>query len=218
MSHNANKVNTQEPNRAGEVSQALGDLSDVTITSVSDGQFVQYDNSSSAWKNVAQPTATSFNYLQAGAGSSNDYNNAGAGASISASDKLRFYAPTSDLVNSITGATVNSSSDWIDYITLPAGNYLVFVTYGVEFTGTGYLTYSLATDTGSGYNVVAYNASIGSDTTTYASSAGQIVTYLSLSGSSTDVAVLVDAVSNVAAVNAQGNTPSERGSIMILKV
>jgi hypothetical protein len=217
MSHNANTINTKEPDRTGAISQALSDLNDVTVTSVADGQFMQYDNTASAWKNVAQPTATSFNYMQIGAGSSDDYTESGAGANITVGDKLRFYAPSSVLINNIVGASVNSSSDWIDYVTLPAGNYLFFVTYGVEFSGSGYLVYVLMADSGSGYVLQASNAVIGPDTTTYDSSASQIVTYLSFSGT-TDVAVEAQHVSLVSAVNAQGNTPSERGSLMILKV
>jgi hypothetical protein len=217
MSHNATKVNTVEPDRAGAITQTLSNLNDVSVTSVSDGQFMQYDNTASAWKNVAQPTATSFNYMQIGAGSSDDYDNAGAGTSITAGDKLRFYAPSSVLINNIVGASVNSSSDWVDYVTLPAGNYLFFVTYGVEFSGSGYLVYVLMADSGSGYALQASNAVIGPDTVTYDSSASQIVTYLSFSGS-TNVAVEAQHVSLVSDVDDQGNTPSERGSLMILKV
>ncbi len=217
MSHNATKVNTVEPDRAGAITQTLSNLNDVSVTSVSDGQFMQYDNTSSAWKNVAQPTATTFNFMQVGAGSSNDYSNSGAGTSISSGDKLRFYAPTSDLVNNIVGATVNSSGGWVDYVTIPAGNYVFLVTYGVEFSGSGFLVYEIAAQTGSGYVGVAQNAVIGPDTTSYDSSASQIVTYLTF-GSQVDIAVKVQNLSLVSAVSSQGNTPSERGSLMIIKV
>lgn len=217
MSHNTNKVNTIEPDRAGAIAQSLSDLNDVSISSVSDGQFVQYDATSSAWKNISPPSATSFNFLQIGAGASDDYANSGAGSNITAGDKLRFYAPASVLVNGIVGASVNSNSGWIDYITLPAGNYVFLVSYGVEFSGTGSLVYQLAVDSGSGYNVVAFNAVIGPDTTTYDSSASQIVTYVSLS-SGANIAVQAQHVNYVSAVSSQGNTPSERGSMMVLKV
>ena len=217
MSHNATKVNTVEPDRAGAITQTLSNLNDVSVTSVSDGQFIQYDNTASAWKNVAAPSATSFNFMQVGAGSSDDYDNAGAGTNITAGDKLRFYAPSSVLVNSIVGASVNSSSNWVDYVTLPAGNYIIFVSYGVEFSGSGSLVYQLAADTGSGYSVIAFNAVVGPDTVTHDAAAAQIVTYASLSGT-TDIAVQCQEANLVSAVEDQGNTPSERGSLMILKV
>ena len=38
MSHNLGKVNAQEPNRQGVVTQALEDLSDVGALGASDGQ------------------------------------------------------------------------------------------------------------------------------------------------------------------------------------
>ncbi len=38
MSHNTTKVNSQEPSAAGVVSQALGDLSDVSASSPSAGE------------------------------------------------------------------------------------------------------------------------------------------------------------------------------------
>tara|TARA_Y100001937_G_scaffold128398_1_gene204413 strand:+ start:1490 stop:2146 length:657 start_codon:yes stop_codon:yes gene_type:complete len=218
MSHNTNKINTVEPNRAGSITQSFSDLNDVSINSVSDGQFVQYDNAASAWKNVAQPTSTTFNYMQIGAGSSDNYSNAGAGTNISAGDKLRFYAPSSVLINNIVGASVNSNSDWIDYVTIPSGNYVFLVSYGVEFSGSGFLVYEIAAKSGlSGYVGVAQNAVIGPDTTSYDSSASQIVTYLTF-GSQVEIAVKVQNLSLVSAVSAQGNTPSERGSLMIIKV
>jgi len=216
MSHNSNKVNAQEPDRLGAISQSLSDLNDVTISSAADGEFMQYDNSSSSWKNVTPPAATSFNYLQIGQGESNAYSNAGAGTNISVGNKLRFY--DSSIVNNIAGASVTTSgTNWVEYISLPSGNYIIFVTYGVEFSASGVLVYQIGADTGSGYNIVAFNAAIGEDVTSYDFTAGQIVTYLSLS-SSADIAVIVQAVSNVDTVANQGNTPAERGSIMILKV
>lgn len=54
MSHNANKVNNQEPDRAGAITQALGDLSDLSVASPASDQGVAW--SGSAWENyTAKP-------------------------------------------------------------------------------------------------------------------------------------------------------------------
>ena len=220
MSHNANKVNSQEPNRASEVSQTLGNLSDVTITSASDGQYLQYSSGSSAWLNVAAAVG-SFEYMIIGKGETNAYSNSGE-TTITAGDQLLFYDSSSPAQSTITGATITkySSTDWVSYVNLPAGKYLFCVTYRVAFSSSGYLTFTLFSGTGASdtwTTAVSSTACIGEDTTTYDNMAGYIFSYRELS-SATDVSLIVDAVSGVASVTNQGNTPAQYSQLLIIKV
>jgi hypothetical protein len=56
MSHNINTINAKEPDRTGAITEALGDLSDVTLTSVADTQALVYDDGSSGWVNSTNPS------------------------------------------------------------------------------------------------------------------------------------------------------------------
>tara|TARA_S200002703_G_scaffold23177_3_gene19972 strand:+ start:2486 stop:3166 length:681 start_codon:yes stop_codon:yes gene_type:complete len=61
MSHNVNKVNSQEPNRAGAITQSFSNLSDVSPSSPSTGQGVAW--SGSAWAEYdAQPNTVASAY------------------------------------------------------------------------------------------------------------------------------------------------------------
>ena len=76
MSHNANKVNDQEPDRAGAITQALGDLSDLSAASPANDQGVAW--SGSAWENyTAKPneaaSAFGLDTATGGFGSSSFY-------------------------------------------------------------------------------------------------------------------------------------------------
>ena len=42
MSHNNNKIADNDPNRQGEVSVSLADLSDVSSTAPTSGQLIEY--------------------------------------------------------------------------------------------------------------------------------------------------------------------------------
>ena len=212
MSHNTSKVNSQTPTITGAISQSLNDLNDVSLTSVSDGQFVQYDNSSSLWKNVAAP-AGSFAYLTFGQGETDAYSNSGAGTTIGAGDRLRFY--DSSVVNTLTGSSVTkySGTNWIEYCTVPAGKYLFCVTYRAELSATGYLAYKLY----SGTTEISSLAVIGDDVSTYDNAAGYIMSYYEF-GSSSNVELKAVAVSNVDTVANQGNTPAQYSNALIIKV
>lgn len=76
MSHNLNKVNNQEPNRIGAISQALNNLSDLDVGSPSNNQGVAY--SGSDWESyTAKPniaaSAIGIDTATGGYGSSSYY-------------------------------------------------------------------------------------------------------------------------------------------------
>lgn len=61
MSHHVNKVNSQEPNRAGAITQSFSNLSDVSLSSPSNGQGVAWTGS--AWAEYdAQPNTVASGY------------------------------------------------------------------------------------------------------------------------------------------------------------
>ena len=216
MSHNTTKVNSQEPSAAGVVSQALGDLSDVSLTSPQANDFVQYDGSN--FINVSS-VSSSFQYILIGQGESNAYSNSGA-SDLAAGSEVRFY--DTNEINTINNATIDkySSTEWVDYINLPAGNYVVGCSCRVEFSSSGHFAFELWSGTGSTStwttNLTAH-ASIGEDLATYDNAPGYLLQYFELASSS-DVAVLVLANSGVDTVSNQGNTPSEYNQLLIVKV
>ena len=145
MSHNKIKIGTAEPNRISNISPNLGDINDVSISSAGDGEFLKYN--SGTWENA--PAAASTYYIWCGEGAENAYSNSGATGSPSAGDAWFLY--DSSPKNTISGATITKigATDWIDYITLPAGNYVVDAQFFAEWTASGYLELALYQSTSS---------------------------------------------------------------------
>jgi hypothetical protein len=138
MSHNEQKIGSAKPGIDGSITHNLNDVADVNITSVSDGQVLAYDSSSSKWVNSPGVTATA-QYIWIGQGESNDYANTGNSGTISNGDA--WYVYDSSPINTITGASITkvSSTDWVDYITLPAGQYVIDSQFFAEWTASGYI-------------------------------------------------------------------------------
>jgi hypothetical protein len=218
MSHNTTKVSGQKPNSSGEITVNLDNLSNVNIASVSNDQILQYDSSSSEWKNETFNTATaSVQYIQIGRGESNAYSNSGLN-SIIASDKFRLY--DSSPTNTITGATITnySSTNWIQYVTLPSGTYQMTAQTRVNFTASGYFAYRLVKDpTGTPTDIGPY-AVIGDNSDNYAQGVSQTLQAHFTLTSSDNVGFQVHAVSNVDTVANQNNTVSEFSYLFIEKV
>lgn len=207
MSHNKIKVANQDPDASGNISVDVGDMSDVTISSPSVNQVIQY--SGSQWEN--QTFALDSGLLVIGQGESNAYSNSGASSMSGA-----VYLYDSSPVNTL-GATITKylATDWVTSITLPAGNYFAQLTYRVEFSTSGYFNFGLTNTGGSTeYTTKAY---IGEDRTTIDNSASTAIGYFELS-TSTTIAIYNDNASGVDTVANQGNTPSEFATLLIRKV
>lgn len=216
MSHNANKVNSQEPDRAGSISQTFSNLSDVSLTSPQTNDFIQYDGTN--FINISGVNAT-FGYILIGQGESDNYDQSGA-SDLAVGSEVRFY--DTNEINTIAGATVNkySNTEWINYISLPAGNYVIGCSARVEFSTSGYFGFELWSGTGSTSawtTDVTAHAVIGEDLSTYDNAPGYLLQFFDLP-SARDVAVLVSANSGVHAVNQQYGTPSEYNQLFIMKV
>ncbi len=218
MSHNKIKVAGQEPDAGGSISVDINNLNNVNITSIADDQVLQYDSSSSQWKNetLSGSTAT-VQYIQIGQGESNAYSNSGL-TTISADDQFRLY--DSSPQNTIVGATVTnySSTNWIQYVTLPAGSYQMIAQTRVEFSASGYFVYRLVSDpTGTPVDIGPY-AVIGENADNYAQGVSSTLQSYFTLASSSNVGFQVHAVSNVDTVANQSNTVSEFSYLFIEKV
>ena len=114
MSHNKTTVNAQEANRAGAITEALGDLSDVTITTVSSGQALVY--SGAGWINDTNPNSLGSVFI--GEGASQAYSGSGA-SGVSNGHTVEFYAapPHNGL-----SATITSSSNCVSAVALRVGS------------------------------------------------------------------------------------------------
>ena len=209
MSHNNTKINAQEPNRAGEVGQALNDLSDVSASSPSAGQVLIYN--SGTWG--AGSGGASGGVINIGAGESNAYSNSGA-TSIGSNIDLFFY--DSSATNGISGSTINyvTATNWVESVELPAGDFLIWVRYGAEFSATGYLGFAVYDS--SNVKLSSY-AMIGADTTTYDLPPSVLQSRLVLT-STTTIKIRGHYSSGVDTVTNQGNTPSEYSQWTIVKV
>tara|TARA_Y100000592_G_scaffold76799_1_gene120304 strand:+ start:2212 stop:2895 length:684 start_codon:yes stop_codon:yes gene_type:complete len=215
MSHNKIKVAGQSPNTSGEVSVSLNNLSDVSAASPSNDDVLKY--SSGSWVNsTISSLSTTVQFIYIGEGASDNYFNSGL-TTIGQGDELRLYdtSPT----NTITGATITKegSTDWIKYITLPAGEYQVISQVRVKFSASGYLVYRVVEDpTGTKSDLTPYSV-IGENADSYAQGVSQTLQgYLNLS-TSTEIGLCIEGVQNVDPVSvtdSQGNVTYPQGDII----
>ena len=228
MSHNKIKVGTAEPDRTGDISVSISDMSDVTVSTPAGGQLLKYDGS--GWANA---TATiDSQYIWIGRGESNAYSNTGNTGAISVGDAWYLYDSSPN--NSITGATVTKigSTHWIDYITLPEGTYVVDAQFFAEWTASGYLECQLfqstnstpAWSTSTTY-VLSGSAYIGETLGSYAITnviTGQFnISASDVTSGLNNIRLQVRAGSNLASYDGatnQGTTPSKYNYLYIQKV
>ena len=217
MSHNTFKLVSKTPSVSGEISTFnLNDLSDVNAGSPTDQQFLKYVSASSEWQPAdAGSVSTSISYILIGQGESNDYDNSTTETTITTSDALNLYdtAP----VNNITSAVLNkvSGTDWIKSIDLPAGKYNFWLSYRVEFSGSGRLGFAIYKE--GSVSKLSSAAFIGESLSIYAGTANILQSVINLSTSET-IEIRPTVTVNIDNVNQQGNTPSEYSSLYIEKL
>jgi hypothetical protein len=130
MSHNKIKVAGQTPDVNGDITVDVANISDVTITTPTSGQFLTYDGA--GWENTS-PAAITPGIIFAGEGATQNYSGSGA-SGVTVSDDIEFYA--SSPTNTISGASITSASSWISSITLPAGTFRILAVAGLELTAS----------------------------------------------------------------------------------
>jgi hypothetical protein len=213
MSHNTPKIGTATQDRVGDLDTSITDLNDVS-GSPSNDQALVYSSASSAFiPTVNSRLATEYIFI--GRGESNAYTNTGqTGTATPAVGDVWYYYDTSPR-ESITGASITKvgTTDWIESITLPAGQYTIFSQHHAVFVASGYL----AVRWYDGATPVSGRGMIGENLSLYGGSASNSMGWLNLA-SSTTISCKIDLESNVDTITNQGNTPSEFGYVLIRKV
>lgn len=143
MSHLTNKIFGESPTVIGEYSsKGLADLPDTPATP-GDGQGLVYNSSTQSWDATdISGGGGSVNVAVFGQRELNDYAN--SGFSLTAGSTLSFY--DSNPINNISSdVTFNyvAGTNWLQSITLEAGNYEIFAQTGCLFSSQGHLAYSL---------------------------------------------------------------------------
>jgi len=210
MSHNKITVAGQKPDVNGDVSVNVENLSDVSGTP-STNDYLKW--SGTAWEPTANASLTTgVGHIFIGQGESDNYSNSPHGTgSFTAGDQIYFY--DSSPVNTITGATITSSSGWVSSVTLPAGDYLFNVKTLFEFSATGYGAYAVYENTTkwTSYGVIGENRG------GFSGSSDISMGIIQLSTSKTLV-FRVGTFLNIDTGTAQGTTPSKHNFIYIEKL
>ena len=212
MSHNTNKVNAQEPNLAGTVSQSLSDLSDVSSTSPTADYYLEYSGSEWAPATGTSGSTTTAQHIWIGQGASQTYPEAWA-------DNNGAYFYSTSVVNTITSASVSSTdtySNWYDKITLPSGTYFAYARVDGDFSSSSgelrYLFESTPTGGGAAVEQAASGWSASSANTGQNPDVAQSLFELSAEA---DVIVKIK---NTASIGTESTNQGVYGFLFILKV
>ena len=208
MSHNKIKVGGQEPTVNGEISVALNNLSDVSASSPSNGDFLKYNSTSGDWENSATASSSSVPIVFLGEGANQNYPE-----TLASGSDVYFYAASP--INTI-GATLGSSdsySNWYDQFTLPAGDYMLQASLHGDYTGaTGQAKYQFREGSN---NRGASGVNLDPSNTTGTEYPGEAISYVTLSSSTT---ITVRLTSVTAADSTTTGLQGQRGYILIMKV
>ena len=211
MSHNTTNVSNKKPDVSGNITLELTDLSNVSGTA-STNQFLKYDGTN--WAPADASAASSVEFIFIGHGQSNAYSNSphGSGAFTSTSD---LYVYDTSPTNTITGATITSSNNWVSSVTLPSGTYLVSGQTLLAFSSSGYAVYAFYD---SSNTRLSQSGVIGTNRSTYLGAGDLAYSIIELS-SQTTIKLKLEAVGGTIDTGSnQGNIPSEHGIIIIEKM
>jgi hypothetical protein len=206
MSHNKLKVGTAEPDRVGDVSLSINNLSDVDTTSAVSGQYLTYNGSD--WGPTSAVAGGVPGIVFVGEGATSNYSGSGA-SGVAVNDDIEFYATSPG--NTISSATVTSSSNWVSSVTLPAGKFRLTAVAGLELSASsGLLEYRW--HNGSSLVGATGNAGYTDDRV-----GNPCVVYVELTGSTT-FTVRITTATSVTALASQTGRQSERGYIVIEQI
>ena len=212
MSHNTVNISNKKPDVNGNITVELSDLSNVSGTA-STNQFLKYDGTN--WAPADASSASSVEFIFIGHGESNAYSNSphGSGNFTTSSD---LYVYDTSPTNTITGATITSTNNWVSSITLPAGNYIVSGQTLLSFSSSGNVAYGFFNS--SNNNRLSQLGIIGTNRASY-SGAGDLAYSIIELTSQTTIKLKIDSISGTvdSGLN-QGNIPSEYGLIVIEKL
>jgi len=206
MSHNKVKVNGEEPNQSGEITIPF-----VSITGTpSTNDYLKYNGTN--WTPVADTAINSgIGHIFIGQGESALYTSSPQGTSSITSTSTIYLYDTSP-VNTISGATINKTGDWVTSVSLPAGDYYINAKSLFQFSASG---------------VASYYVQIGSDGTQLGVigdsrssyyGAGDIAGAVFQIASTTTITFKFTSVTNIDTPANQSNTPAQYGLMYIEKL
>jgi len=156
-------------------------------------------------------THDGFGEILIGQAGSDNYSNSGA-TTLTNTD-LYFYDASP--VNTISGATITSSSGWVSSFTLPAGRYLISAAFCVVFSSSGQFAYQLHDGSG----LVGNRAQIGATVQYTTESAMGLASVMLITSSSQTFKVQTPTGNtNVDSIANQGTTPSESSYIRVIQL
>ena len=210
MSHNKVTVAGQKPDANGSITVPFVSTDQITGTPATN-DYLKWNGT--YWEPTANASLTTgVGHIFIGQGESDNYSNSPHGTgSFSANNQIYFY--DSSPVNTITGATITSSSGWISSITLPAGDYLIHAKTLFEFSADGYCLYALY----DGSTRLTPGGVVGELRSPYNGGSDIAMGIIQLA-SSTTITIKIQALSNVDNGTAQGTTPSKHNLISIEKL
>ena len=209
MSHNKITVGGKTPDTAGEISVALNDLSDVSGTPSTNDALV-YGGSSWAPGTLGGDLQTIFIAHRSGVAPAYS-----ASPAVAMTTNSTFCVYDASPYNTITGSTINNTSGWVNYITLPAGKYTIQSQVRAEFSAsTGYL----GTIWRNSANSLEYSAEgLVGDGSTFGGPTAETMGHLDISGN-TDIYLRIGQVSSIHAIASQSTTPAEYSAVLIFKL
>ena len=152
-----------------------------------------------------------FGEMLIGQAGSDNYSNSGA-TTLTNTD-LYFYDASP--VNTITGASITSSSNWVSSFTLPAGRYLINVAFNVVFSSSGQFAYQLH----DGSSLIGNRAQIGATVQFATESAMSLASAMVFLSSSTTFTVKSPTGNtNIDTIANQGTTPSTFSFIRVIEL
>lgn len=130
---------------------------------------------------------------------------------LNVGDKLYIYDP--EPINNIKDASITTVNGWVSGFTLPAGTYIMEMSFSMVFSASGSIQYGFR----EGLNYQGSIASCGGLTNVYLSGGGVSVNVKTLTVS-TDYTFRIFSKSNLESVANQGDTPSEQSWVLIEKI
>jgi hypothetical protein len=201
MSHNKLKIGTATPDASSDLSVALSDLSDVTITSVSSGQALEYNGA--AWVNSTN--AITVGAVFCGSGASQNYSTSTA-SGVANGDVVQFYSISPH--NSLS-ATITSASSWVSAVTIPVGTYRVSALVALTFSSAGSGEFRIH----NGGTAVGGTGTYAQDDADCTSIATAIITVTS--GTAAIDVRLTSVPTNINTITNQGTRQAELGYLII---
>ena len=133
----------------------------------------------------------------------------------SALDDSTLYFYDTSPINTISGASISSTSGWIDSVTLPAGRYYLAAAFGVTFSASGRFAFQMY----NGSALIGTRAQVGASTQFNTESAPALaVAVVVISGSTTFTVKSASGSTNLDTITNQSTTPSEESWLYVRSI